>query len=61
MLENKLLMGLCGPKRYKYVLYVRNENLEYGGRSTEMSINPLENKVHKNDVQIASFQHFDNN
>jgi len=47
MLENKLLIGLCGPKRDKYVLYVRTENLEYGGRSTEMSINPLENNVHK--------------
>jgi len=61
MLENKLLIGLCGPKRDDCVLYVRNESLEYGGRSTEMSVNPTENNVRKNDVQRASFQHFENN
>jgi hypothetical protein len=61
MLEDKLLIGLCGPKRDKYLLYVRNKNLEYDGRSTEMSINPLESNIHKNDVHRASFRHFDNN
>jgi hypothetical protein len=54
------MIGICGRKKDKYVLYVRNENLEYGGISTEMSINPLEKNVRKNDVQRAPFQHFDN-
>jgi hypothetical protein len=53
MFLKKLLTGLHGQKRDKYVLYVRNENSKYGGRSKEMSINPLETNV--------SFQNFDTN